>query len=163
MNFARFNPMAFPLPPDQRVRSRHDRWVRAPIMGFQVLVVDDNSDNADSLAIFLGMSGFEARVAYTGEAAVASALAKPPDVVLCDINMPGLDGFGVAQQIRAAFPLPPAMIAITARREQELLAPAGAAGFDHYFLKPADPVEIGGLLADLAFSRPTPNRRGPLT
>jgi CheY-like chemotaxis protein len=119
-------------------------------MGYHVLVVDDYSDSADSLAMFLQMSGFEVQVAYTGQSAVSMAVADPPDAVLCDINMPGLDGFGVAREIRAALPHPPLLIAVTARREHELLGPAGAAGFDHYFLKPADPVEIGGLLADYA-------------
>lgn len=122
-------------------------------MAFQVLVVDDNLDGADSLAVFLEMSGFDVRVAYSGQAAVTLALGMMPDAVLCDINMPGLDGFGVARELRAALPNPPVLIAITARREQDLLAAAGAAGFDHYFLKPADPVEIGGLLAEYAASR----------
>ncbi|HEX3148558.1 MAG TPA: response regulator [Gemmataceae bacterium] len=122
-------------------------------MGFQVLVVDDYSDSADSLAMFLQMSGFDVRVAYSGEAAVAMALADRPDAVLCDINMPGLDGFGVARRLRSAIDNPPLLIAVTARREQELVGPAAAAGFDHYFLKPADPVEVGGLLADYAAGR----------
>jgi len=119
-------------------------------MRFQVLIVEDNPDGADSLAIFLRISGFDVRVAYSGEEGVKAALADPPDAVLCDINMPEVDGFEVARRLRDGLPDPPLLVAVTARREQDLLAPAGQAGFDHYFLKPADPVEIGGLLSEYA-------------
>jgi CheY-like chemotaxis protein len=121
-------------------------------MGFQVLIVEDNPDGADSLAMFLRMSGFDVRVAYSGAEGVAAALAHPPHAVLCDIQMPDLDGFEVARRVREALPEPPLLVAVTARREQDLLGPAGQAGFDHYFLKPADPVEIGGLLSEYADS-----------
>jgi CheY-like chemotaxis protein len=123
-------------------------------MGFQVLIVEDNPDGADSLAAFLRMSGFDVRVAYSGQDGVEAALADPPDAVLCDINMPGVDGFAVARQLREALPEPPLLVAVTARREEDLLRSAGQAGFDYYFLKPADPVEIGGLLSEYADARP---------
>jgi CheY-like chemotaxis protein len=123
-------------------------------MSFRVLIVEDNPDGADSLARFLEMSGFEVKVAYTGAEGVASALAGPPDAVLCDINMPEVDGFEVARRIREGLATPPLLIAVTARREAELLRPAGQAGFDQYFLKPADPVEIGGLLSEYADGGP---------
>ena len=119
-------------------------------MRFQVLIVEDNPDGADSLAIFLRISGFDVRVAYSGEEGVKAALADPPDAVLCDINMPEVDGFAVARRLRNELPDPPLLVAVTARREQELLRPAGEAGFDYYFIKPADPVEIGGLLSEYA-------------
>ena len=123
-------------------------------MGFRVLIVEDNPDGADSLAVFLRMSGFDVRVAYGGQEGVEAALADPPDAVLCDINMPGVDGFAVARRLRDELPAPPLLVAVTARREQDLLRPAGEAGFDHYFIKPADPVEIGGLLSEYADGGP---------
>src|SRR5262245_25016756 len=122
-------------------------------MGFQVLIVEDNPDGADSLAMFLRISGFDVRVAYSGEEGVKAALVDPPDAVLCDINMPEVDGCEVARRSRNGLPDPPLLVAVTARREQDLLGPAGQAGFDHYFLKPADPVEIGGLLSEYADRR----------
>jgi CheY-like chemotaxis protein len=122
-------------------------------MSFRVLIVEDNPDGADSLAMFLSVSGFDVRVAYGGQDGVDAALADRPDAVLCDINMPGVDGFAVARRVRAAFPDPPLLVAVTARREQDLLRPAGEAGFDYYFIKPADPVEIGGLLSEYADGR----------
>jgi len=119
-------------------------------MVYRVLIVEDNPDGADSLGVFLRMSGFEVRIAYSGQEGVEAALADPPDAVLCDINMPEVDGFAVARRLRNELPDPPLLVAVTARREQELLRPAGEAGFDYYFIKPADPVEIGGLLSEYA-------------
>jgi CheY-like chemotaxis protein len=127
-------------------------------MVFRVLIVEDNADGADSLAVFLRMSGFDVRVAYGGREGVEAALADPPDALLCDIHMPEVDGFAVARRVRDALPDPPLLIAVTARREQDLLRPAGEAGFDHYFIKPADPVEIGGLLSEYADGEPVPGR-----
>src|SRR4051812_6609647 len=111
--------LAPPLPPESVAHAVQE--YRAQVMGYHVLVVDDYSDGADSLAMFLQMSGFEVQVVYPGQSAVSMAVADPPDAVLCDINMPGLDGFGVAREIRAALPHPPLLIAVTARREHELL------------------------------------------
>ena len=127
-------------------------------MRYRVLIVEDNADGADSLAVFLRMSGFEVQVAYTGAEGVERALADPPDAVLCDINMPEVDGFEVARRIREGLPNPPVLIAVTARRERDLLPNAGRVGFDHYFIKPADPVEIGGLLSEYADGGPVLSR-----
>jgi two-component system OmpR family response regulator len=127
-------------------------------MGYRVLIVEDNTDGADSLAVFLQVSGFDVRVAYSGQQGVEAALADPPNAVLCDINMPGVDGFAVARRLREELREPPLLVAVTARREQDLLRPAGEAGFDHYFIKPADPVEIAGLLSEYADGGPGFNR-----
>ena len=125
----------------------------------EVLIVEDNRDAADSLAEFLRLNGFAVRVAYTGPTGLSAALSKPPDAVLCDINLPGLDGYGVARQIRAASPNQPILVAVTACREQDLVRPAAESGFDHYFLKPADPVEICGYLCDHAAGAGLPPAR----
>ena len=122
-------------------------------MDFRVLIVEDNRDAADTIAEILVAYGFQVRVEYDGLAGVRAALADPPDAVLCDIRLPGLNGFEVAQRIRDGLNRKPLLVAVTASLERELVEPAGRAGFDHYFLKPADPVEIGGLLADYAGSR----------
>lgn len=62
----------------------------------RVIVIDDNQLAADSLELMLSLHDFEVRVAYTGPDGVRLALEWPPDVVLCDIGLPGLDGYGVA-------------------------------------------------------------------
>jgi DNA-binding response OmpR family regulator len=121
---------------------------REPSAGSSVLIVEDNRDAADSLAEYLRLNGFDVRVEYTGPAGLATALAEHPNAVICDINLPGLNGFSVARGIRDGLSIRPVLIAVTAWREQDLVRPAGDAGFDYYFVKPADPVEICGFLCD---------------
>jgi DNA-binding response OmpR family regulator len=114
-----------------------------------VLVVEDNMDAADSMARFLRVaSGFDVRVAYDGAAGVRSAEANPPDVVVCDIQLPRLNGLQVAEQLCALGPARPLLIAVTAFGAQFPEDRARAAGFDHYLTKPADPFAIEGLIND---------------
>src|SRR5688572_20469861 len=80
-----------------------------------VLVIEDNMDGADSLARFLRVgAGFDVRVAYDGLTGFRLAVAHPPEVVVCDIAMPRLDGYGVARELAAALPAKPLLIAVTA-------------------------------------------------
>jgi CheY-like chemotaxis protein len=103
----------------------------------RVLVVEDNRDAADSLAMLLGLWGHEAAVAYDGRAALAALDAGRPDVVLLDVKMPGLDGYGVAQRIRG-LPAPlPLILAVTGLADEDHRA-RGRALFDDYLLKPID-------------------------
>jgi len=115
---------------------------------FQVLLVDDNKDAADSMAACLRCYGFNIRVAYSGLAAIDCALEVPPDVILCDVGLPGLDGYDLASRLIEELPKRPLLVAVTARPEREVICRGGPIGFDHYFLKPAEPVEIGALLSD---------------
>ena len=62
----------------------------------RVLVVDDNVDAADSLAELVQLFGHSTEIAYDGPTALAKAQANPPDVVLCDIGLPGMSGYDVA-------------------------------------------------------------------
>jgi CheY-like chemotaxis protein len=119
-------------------------------MAFRVLVIEDNVDGADMLGLVMRAYGFDVRVAYNGPDGVEAARADPPDAVLCDIAMPGMDGFAVARKLGEELPRRPLLVAVTAWQEHTLLGPAARAGFDHYFLKPADPAEVGGLLATYA-------------
>jgi CheY-like chemotaxis protein len=119
-------------------------------MGFRVLVIEDNMDGADMLGLVLRAYGFEVRVAYSGLDGVRAAQDDPPDAVLCDISMPGMDGYAVARRLTEVLPRKPILVAVTACQEAAIVEPASRAGFDHYFLKPADPVEVGGLLAAYA-------------
>ena len=67
---------------------------------FRILVVDDNADSALSLAMMLSMMGHDTRTAHDGEAAVTTAEAFRPQVILLDIGLPKLNGYEVAQRIR---------------------------------------------------------------
>jgi CheY-like chemotaxis protein len=115
-----------------------------------VLIIEDNHDGADSLALLLRQYGHTARAAYTGPAGVRAALDDPPDVVLCDINLPGQSGLSVARRLADGLPAKPLLVAMTAARADELADRARDAGFDHFFVKPVDPAELCELLAEHA-------------
>jgi CheY-like chemotaxis protein len=114
----------------------------------RILVVEDQKDAADSLCMLLKLFGHEVTVAYTGPDGVQKAVQLCPDVVVCDIGLPGLNGYGVAQHLRRT----PAtaktrLIALTAWGQEEDRRRGREAGFDHYLVKPADPEQLLKLLA----------------
>jgi two-component system, chemotaxis family, CheB/CheR fusion protein len=111
-----------------------------------VLVVEDNLQAADSLALFLRYSGYEVRVAHNGAQALESARLRSPDAVLCDIRLPDMDGFAVAGQLRAQLGSRALLIAVTAYAGADFVERARAAGFDRAFAKPLDPFELERLI-----------------
>jgi DNA-binding response OmpR family regulator len=114
-----------------------------------VLIVEDNRDTADSLSRFLRLGcGYRVAVANDGEQGVRMAVADPPDVIVCDINLPKKDGFRVAREVVEQLPVRPLLIAVTAYGGDYPLAHAEAAGYDHYLVKPADPFEIEAFIED---------------
>jgi CheY-like chemotaxis protein len=112
-----------------------------------VLVVDDHADAADSLAVLLRMEGHDVRVARNGPAAVEAAQADPPDVVLLDLGMPGMDGFEVARRLRQGPAAKTFIAALTGWGQEEDRRRTREAGFDHHLVKPADPDDLRELLA----------------
>lgn len=114
----------------------------------RVLVVDDNQDAAESLAMLLALQGYEAEWTSSGEAALKSMQSLRPGVVLLDIGMPGLDGYEVARRIRG---LPNGneivLIALTGWGQPEDKRRAAAAGFDHHLTKPVDPGVLSTVMA----------------
>jgi CheY-like chemotaxis protein len=114
----------------------------------RILVVDDNQDGADLMAILLKLQGHAVEVAHDGVSALKSAAAFDPDVVLLDIGLPGLDGYAVATQLRdTATRRPPCLIAMTGYGTDEDRQRTQAAGFDHHIVKPIEPTELNVLLA----------------
>ncbi len=114
----------------------------------RVLVVDDNVDAAQSLAMLLKMSGHDAHVAYDGPSALKAALAVQPDVMLLDIGLPGLSGYEVATRIREHATLKNiALIAMTGYGQEADRQSSRDAGFDHHLVKPADFGEVQRILA----------------
>lgn len=113
----------------------------------RVLVVDDNRDAAESLAMLLEISGYEVRVAYDGMQALEELERFHPDVVLLDIGMPGLDGYEVARRMRAS-PRGKAvrLVALTGWGQGQDKCRAAEAGFDEHLTKPVDPALIETLL-----------------
>ena len=111
--------------------------------GLRILVVDDNQDVADSLALWLEWSGFEVRVAYEGNQALRLASEFAPDAVVLDIGMPGMDGYEIARRLRAR-PNADRLIIVAAsgygqKQDQEH---SSTAGCDCHMTKPIDPTRL---------------------
>jgi CheY-like chemotaxis protein len=116
--------------------------------GVRVVIVEDNWAAADSMRQLLNHSGCQVRVACTGPEGVRLAEEWPPDFVLCDIGLPGLDGYEVAATLRRYPATAKAhLIAISAYGSEEAQRRGREAGFEHHFTKPVDPDVILGLLA----------------
>jgi DNA-binding response OmpR family regulator len=114
----------------------------------RVLVVDDNVDAADSLALMLDAFGMEVATAHAGRAAVAIARGFAPDAVLLDLGLPDVSGLEVGRQLRQALGEQVLLIAITAWGRPEDLRRTWEAGFNRHFLKPAEPGQVLKLLSE---------------
>ncbi len=116
----------------------------------RILVVDDNRESADSLALFLSMSGHEVRVAYDGDEALACFEGLRPDVVLMDLGMPQPDGHEVCRVIRAQpWGEQVAMVAVTGWGQAEDRRRSEESGFDAHVVKPVDPSTLMSLVDSL--------------
>jgi signal transduction histidine kinase len=113
----------------------------------RVLVVEDNHDAAQSLAEALKMLGHGVEVAYDGPTAIEKARVNPPDVVLCDIGLPGMSGYEVARALRVSARDRVQIIAVSGYAQPEDVKRAIEAGFDGHVAKPCDPEKIERLLA----------------
>ena len=116
----------------------------------RVLVVDDNRDAADGLALFLEIAGHEVAVAYNGSDALSVADRIRPQLLLLDIGMPGMNGYELARRIRdRPWSARCVLVAITGWGQEEDKRRAEQAGFDRHMTKPIDPAAIQTLLHDL--------------
>lgn len=116
----------------------------------RMLVIDDNSDAADSLREALELGGHEVAVAYDGPGGLAKARELHPDVVICDIGLPGTDGYEVARAMRADPGLGRVvLVALTGYAQPEDVAKAREAGFDRHLAKPLSMEKLEQLLASL--------------
>jgi DNA-binding response OmpR family regulator len=114
----------------------------------RVLVADGYADTAWTLAAVLRSFGEDARHACDGPGALRVALEFLPDVVIMDVDLPGLSGYDVARQMRAADELSSAMlVAVTGYQDDRHRCLAHEAGFDQYLLKPVSPEEFPVLLS----------------
>jgi CheY-like chemotaxis protein len=104
----------------------------------RILIADDNRDCADSLALLLEHRGHETSTVYGGQQAVDEAQRFGPDVVILDIDMPGLDGYQAARILRTANATRPLLVAFTAVAGAGQKRRARDVGFDYHFVKPAD-------------------------
>jgi PAS domain S-box-containing protein len=113
----------------------------------RVLIVEDNHDAADSLREALELSGHEVAVAYAGEPGLECARGFAPDLVLCDIGLPGIDGYQVARALRADPKTRDArLVALTGYAQPDDVRRAFEAGFDHHLAKPPSIEKLASLL-----------------
>jgi len=114
--------------------------VRRPL---HVLVIEDNRDSANSLKMFLELSGYQTSVAYNGHEGVAVAVRERPNAVICDIGLPGMDGYAVAKSLREnPRTAQTRLIALTGYGQEDDKRRALAAGFDDHLIKPANPAKV---------------------
>jgi two-component system CheB/CheR fusion protein len=117
----------------------------------RILVVDDNSDSADSLSFLLGLKGHDVRTAYDGPQALQAAEEHRPEVILLDIGMPGMTGYDVARRLRERPETRSALIlAMTGWGQDEDRRRSQEAGFDQHLIKPLDPGKLEDLIQRLA-------------
>ena len=156
-----------PLAPPPE-RSRHSPTPSAPegaTAPLLVLVVDDNVDGAQGLGQLLRLLGHEVALAHDGPGALAAASAAPPDLVLLDIGLPGMDGCAVAAQLRAAGHTRAALVAVTGYGRKEDRQRSRDAGFDRHLVKPIDFAQLQQVIEEVAADRrgtsPDPARSPP--
>jgi CheY-like chemotaxis protein/two-component sensor histidine kinase len=103
----------------------------------RIVVIDDNQDAAESLAMLLRLKGHDVQIAYDGPSGLALAIDGAPDCVLVDIGLPGMDGYEVAKRLRSRGGTGRTLlIALTGYGQQEDRARSRQAGFDHHLVKP---------------------------
>jgi len=126
---------------------RKDQSGPVPRLQQDVLIVEDNEDSRELLATILTKRGHHVFTAEDGPSGVAEAIARRPRVLLVDIGLPGLDGYGVARKVREALGSSVYMVAITGYGQPEDRRRATDAGFDLHLTKPVDVSVIDRLLA----------------
>ncbi len=109
------------------------------ITAYRILIVDDNVDAAESLALLLSMKGYKTHVAFDGQEAIKLAKTFLPNVVLLDLGLPLLDGYQVAERLREVRDLDKSLlVAISGYGQPNDVKKALSAGFDHHMTKPTD-------------------------
>ncbi len=137
--------------PDHQPQAAFVEPAQRPAHSLRVLVVDDNVDQADSVALLLRASGHEVRVAYSGPAALEVAVAYRPDLVLMDIGLPGMDGYEVARHLRQQpGPKDAVLVAVTGYGRESDRQRSEEAGFDYHLVKPVSMPQLEAILASLA-------------
>jgi signal transduction histidine kinase len=135
---------AQPEAPGRLARPPHSKRLDRRL---RLLVVDDNMDAAEMLGAFMESAGHEVAIEYEPFQAMERARVSPPDVCLLDIGLPGMDGNQLARCLRLMPQLAETtLIAVTGYGKEFDRETSIAAGFDYYFVKPADPVALVALL-----------------
>lgn len=117
--------------------------------GVRVLVVDDNKDSSIGLAKILTLRGYEVTLTHDGLSAMELAHNAPPDLILLDVGLPGINGYEVAERLRQDERCKAAvLIAISGHGQEEDRRLSRDAGFDHHLVKPVIYSSLSSLLAE---------------
>ena len=115
--------------------------------GRRVLLVDDNLDSCESLAQLLELSGHEVKTAPDGPAALRLAEEMKPEIVVCDLGLPGMSGYEVARELRSrAWGAGMYLAALTGFGQDSDRERTREAGFDIHLVKPVDPLHLETLI-----------------
>jgi CheY-like chemotaxis protein len=113
----------------------------------RILIVEDHADGADSLAMLLGLYGYDVVIARDGPNAVERARDYRPDVVLLDLGLPKMSGYDVARQMAGLHPeRRPFLVAVTGYGRDEDRRRSAEAGIDLHLVKPVDPERLCSIL-----------------
>lgn len=127
---------------------------RAPSTTLHILVVDDNVDGAETLAMLLDLLGHTTDIAHDGPRALAAARGRRPDLIVLDIGLPGMSGYDVAREIRADARLRDVvLVALTGWGSVEDKQRSARAGFNFHLTKPVDADNLRQVLADAVTAR----------
>ncbi|MDB5812352.1 MAG: hypothetical protein JWN94_4474 [Betaproteobacteria bacterium] len=130
------------------VLPRPDRSFANPDGNCRIVVIEDNIDQAQTLAALLSLWGYEVKTANEGTAGIQVAEEFKPDVVLVDLGLPGISGYEVARRIRKHPHLKDVcIVAQTGWGDTSDRRRTREAGFDHHLLKPLDPEDLRGVIA----------------
>lgn len=136
-------PLDEPAPPARAMATSSRRTSTAR----RILVLDDNRDSADSLAMLLEINGHQARPLYTAEAALRMAPSFQPHIVFIDLAMPTMDGFAALRALKAIPQLAHTVfIAMTGYGQEEDRQRTARAGFDMHLVKPLDVSQLGPIV-----------------
>jgi signal transduction histidine kinase/ActR/RegA family two-component response regulator len=129
-------------------------------LSLRILIVDDNLDAAESLAMCLELEGHRTRSARDGESALALALEFQPQAAILDIGLPGMNGYELARCLKgqANSGPPPLLVAVTGWGTEEDRRRAQEAGFDLHLVKPIDPERLSRLITSAEVGAPGSER-----
>jgi two-component system CheB/CheR fusion protein len=121
----------------------------------RILLIEDERDSAESLKEYLELFGHTVIVANSGPEGLERATAEPPDVVVCDIGMPTMNGHIVCAELKKLPALAhTVVIALSGHAQEPEACEPDEGGFDHYLLKPVDPSRLAELVRQVQTTRP---------
>lgn len=143
----------FDLPPDGRGKAEIPSTM---FSGKRVLLIEDNQDSAESLKEYLELLGHQVAVASSGPEGVRLATVNPPDVVVCDIGLPGMSGHVVCVELKKLPSLShTTVVALTGHPPEQEGSEVSQGNFDHYLLKPVDPSHLARIIQQAQKAQPS--------